>query len=229
MTYDVVPVGEDGQSVLVIDDVFDHAHDLVGLAARLAPFPTVSKNLYPGDRLILKPDHGPEVATYVDTMCTTLLPIMKDVFGLHGFQVVEAGLSLVTTPPQALVTGQRIPHYDTTDMGRFAVLHYLGRPDQGGTAFYRHRTTGFEVISPERQALYKHALEIDVDLDPPQAGYLRGSTPIFEQTAAFEARFNRVIIYRSTCLHCGIIPDDLDFSADPSRGRLTANLFLAAR
>jgi hypothetical protein len=37
---------------------------------------------------------------------------------------------------------------------------------------------------------------------------------------------DRLIIYHSTLLHSGVIPPDMNFSADPRQGRLTGNLFV---
>ena len=34
------------------------------------------------------------------------------------------------------------------------------------------------------------------------------------------------IIYQGSLLHSGIIPPDMNFSADPREGRLTANIFV---
>jgi len=35
-----------------------------------------------------------------------------------------------------------------------ACVHYLFKQNHGGTAFYRHRRTGFEVVTQERKAEY---------------------------------------------------------------------------
>jgi len=37
---------------------------------------------------------------------------------------------------------------------------------------------------------------------------------------------DRLAIYQGCLLHSGIIPPDMDFSDDPRRGRLTANIFI---
>ena len=41
-----------------------------------------------------------------------------------------------------------------------------------------------------------------------------------------DAVFDRVLIYRSRVLHSGQIDPTVGLSADPARGRLTANIFL---
>lgn len=50
-------------------------------------------------------------------------------------------------------------------------------------------------------------------------------TPHYEQSAAFDAVFDRLLICRSHVLHCGMMP----LVAGPRRGRLTANIFLTYR
>ena len=61
---------------------------------------------------------------------------------------------------------------------------------------------------------------------PRRSGYIVGSDEFFEQVAAVEAVPDRLLIYQGGLLHSGIIPPEMSFSADPRRGRLTANLFI---
>ena len=106
-------------------------------------------------------------------------------------------------------------------------MHYLGGPETGGTAFYRHKRTGFETIRPEREAAYAMALDEDArEFGPPPMAYPDGSTPGFEQIGAVEARVDRLALYRGRQLHSGIIPDAGALSDDPKAGRLTVNMFL---
>jgi len=58
------------------------------------------------------------------------------------------------------------------------------------------------------------------------AGYIRESDSYFERIGAVEGLADRLVIYRGNMLHSGIIPEDMDFSSDPRRGRLTANIFI---
>ncbi len=229
MSWTVLTVGTEGESVVVIDAALPAPEAAVDLAASLAPFPPVAGNYYPGARLILAPEHGPAAKTYVDATCVAALPALRSVFGIAGFEVVEASFSMVTTPPADTTPGQRVAHCDTSDPSRFAVLHYLCRPEHGGTGFFRHRVTGFERITPERHMLYSQALELDLEIYPPAPAYLHSSSPVFERIGAVDAAFNRMVIYRSALLHSGLIPDDFACVADPRTGRLTGNLFLRGR
>lgn len=108
-----------------------------------------------------------------------------------------------------------------------AILHYLSRGDYGGTAFYRHRSTGFETIDAARHPRYMEMLSADFAMHgEPPSGYIQGDTPIFEQIARYDAVFNRALIYRSSLLHCGEVPNSAGFPADVRTGRLAIASFL---
>jgi len=63
----------------------------------------------------------------------------------------------------------------------------------------------------------------------PPPGYVNGSTALFEQIAAYDAVFNRALVYRGTSLHSGSLPPDFVPDANPRTGRLTVNTFLELR
>jgi hypothetical protein len=106
------------------------------------------------------------------------------------------------------------------------LLHYLCDERYGGTAFFRHRSTGFETISAEREGTYIQARDRELAAGAPLAGYIRDDSRNYEQIEAVQCKFNRVVIYRSQLLHSGVIPSDMNFSHDPALGRLTANIFV---
>ena len=213
--------GFEAEPVVVIDDFAAAPQALVDQAAALAFSPRGIH--YPGIRAPLQP-------AYLAGRMDVLEPVLRGVFALdRGAALAEAALSLVTTPPETLTPIQRLPHFDTTDGKRLALLHYLCGPEHGGTAFYRHRTTGFETVSQDRLETYNAALRAEVARHGLPTGYVRGSGPIFEQTGAVAARFNRLVIYRSRTLHSGQIPENFSFSTNPRQGRLTVNIFLQGR
>ena len=144
-----------------------------------------------------------------------------------AFEVVAADFSIVTTPPEALTPIQRIPHFDSTDEGVVAVLHYLCGEEGGGTAFFRHKVTGFETITEDRAERYAEVLRADVVTNGlPDPAYVAGSTALFAETALFAARFGRLLAYPGYALHSGRIPPGLTLDPDPAKGRLTVNTFL---
>src|SRR3546814_17752798 len=72
-----------------------------------------------------------------------------------------------------------------------------------GTAFFRHRATGFETVNEERRAAYAAALDAELATAPPPPGYIAGDTDAFERIHAAEARYNRALLYRSWNLQIG--------------------------
>jgi hypothetical protein len=212
-------IGREGQPVIVIDDFVPDPERLRATAEALS-YQVMGRH-YPGLRAEVAPAD-------VDAFLTPIQKLVCETFGFsRPARLVSAGYSLVTTPPAQLTPIQRLPHFDGLESERVALLHYLNGADQGGTAFYRHRSTGFETISADRHAAYDAALHRDVArFGLPGPAYISGDTPIFERIARFEARPNRALIYRGHLLHCADLPPDLDFTPDPTRARLTVNTFL---
>ncbi len=163
-----------------------------------------------------------------ETMRRRIAPLLAEHFGLDPAPgVSEAYYSLVTTAPADLGPIQRLPHFDGVEARRIAVLLFLGHGDQGGTAFYRQRDTGFESVDAARLDRFRTALEAGVATHGlPEAAYIAGDTPLYERIAVQPARFNRALVYAGNTLHCADLPPQLSLSPDPLAGRLTLNLFL---
>jgi len=215
-------IGKEQSPLLVVDNFVPEPQSLVDFAASqkfLANSP-----YYPGIRAA-----APQA--YQHFMLHSLQDSLIDYFELPatqlGFSVCH--LSLVTTPPTQLKLLQRIPHFDTTAKHALAAVHYLFQGDQGGTAFYRHRKTGFETIDESRTLAYYRSLESEnngPDLPKVSDGYIQGDTPLFEQIHQQQGVFNRLIVYRRHLLHSGVITKDTSLSADPRLGRLTISSFI---
>jgi len=60
----------------------------------------------------------------------------------------------------------------------------------------------------------------------PAAQYITSSTDHYELIDEIEYAANRMVIYPGNLLHSGLISPERDINPDPSRGRLTANLFI---
>ncbi len=141
---------------------------------------------------------------------------------------LECYLSVVTHAPGDLTPIQRLPHFDGVEPERLAVLLYLDRREEGGTAFYRQRATGFESVDANRLETYRQSLGSEVErVGLPGAEYIAGDTDLFERIHAARGRFNSMVIYRGNTLHCADLPADFHPESDPRKGRLTLNLFLA--
>jgi hypothetical protein len=218
----IEPIGRERQPVIVIDGfVPDPGH--LRRAAEALRYDVMGRH-YPGLRAEVSPGD-------VEAYLAPVRDIIARVFGYPGdLEIISAGYSIVTTRPADLTPIQRIPHFDGWEPERIALLHYLDGAEKGGTAFYRHRSTGFETISADRHAAYDAALHRDVARHGlPGPAYIAGDTPIFERIARFDARPNRALIYRGHLLHCADLPGDLDWAPDPRSARLTVNTFLFGR
>lgn len=211
--------GNERQPLLTVEDALPDPDAVVAIAARhsfkpIGPF-------YPGIRAAVSEAISMRL---VDGLLDTL----AQAFELRRRpRFLECYLSVVTAAPGELAPIQRLPHFDGTEPERLAVLLYLDRAERGGTAFYRQRSTGFESIDAARFDHYKRELEAGIEREGlPDAAYIAGDTPLFEQVHRVEGRFNRLIAYRGNTLHCADLGSGFVPVADPSQGRLTLNLFL---
>jgi hypothetical protein len=220
----VAHIGQENAPVIVIDGLLKNPDELVQYAALHGDFGAVSDNLYPGVR-------APMPLDYVDGAVRALDPLIREAFRLESVKLAKAECfySIVTTNPDALHPLQMVPHIDTTDPLHFAVVHFLCGPEFGGTGFYRQNATGFESITPDRELEWAEARDRSLADAAEQRGYVSSVSPDYHQTTLFAAQYDRLILYRSNQLHSGYIPEDMLFSADPLKGRLTANFFIAYR
>src|SRR5207244_647064 len=147
---------------------------------------------YPGLR-------APAPTNYVEQLVRALAPQIEHAFALDDVALAraECSFSLTTLPEESLTPEQRVPHVDTTYPLQFALLHYLCEPHLGGTSFYRHRASGFEVLTADREPDYDRLRAVELNSAPPAPGYVRAGDDSFLRTGGVDARFNRVVIYRS--------------------------------
>lgn len=215
-------IGNQRAPVVVVEDAWPEARALVETAASRSDY-SVRSLYYPGVR-------SPAAPEYARAITRQFTEVIHDIFGLSGdLAITDSTFSLVATPAEKLVAFQRVPHFDSTDPNRLALLHYLCGPEYGGTAFYRHRSSGIEVVTEENRETYIEAVNAEAKaLGAPPAGFIDGDTEIFERIARYDCAFNRVLIYRGRNLHSVNTPADFIPSADPRRGRLTVNTFLLA-
>jgi len=216
-------VGNERQAVVVIDDFVQDPRSMVEFAAQVQFGGPLTH--YPGPI-------APLPKQYVMNVVRAVNPLVREAFGFPTDQVkVECCYyGLATIRPEQLNIRQRHPHADAVNAGQLAVLHYLCDESHGGTAFYRHRETGYESMDEQQYARYTQLVQKDMDehgVVP--AEYITTHNRLYEQTAAVEAKFNRAVIYRGRLLHSASIAPAANFSPDPRKGRLTANTFLTYR
>ncbi|MGB3165873.1 MAG: DUF6445 family protein [Alteraurantiacibacter sp.] len=214
--------GREQEPVVQVDD-FSGMPDKLLEAGRKAEYQPGGAS-YPGIRAWADP-------SYLDLRRDLMFRIMQAVFGFRqGVAMEVSTFSLVTLAPETLAPLQRIPHFDHAAEDLIAVMHYLQGPETGGTAFYRHRRTGFETITPEREAAYDAGLAADErEYGMPQGAYYHGDGRRYEQIGEIAAKPDRLILYRGRLLHSGVIPDPEVLTDDPRTGRLTINMFLRGR
>lgn len=213
-------VGNESVPVLVADNALDDPNLLRDMAASVEY--SGNSGFFPGVRALAPADYQ-----------RVLLSLIKDE-GIGHFYEGERKLSLsmchfslVTKRPEELNMLQRIPHFDSLDSFGLASVHYLFLGKYGGTAFYRHRRTGYERIDEKRSKTYFQSLESENGgPNMPGAQYINGDTPLFEQIEKCGGMYNRIVIYprnllHSGCIEAGFIPDN-----NPRTGRLSINSFI---
>lgn len=213
-------IGDERAPLLVIDNFVANAEALVADAC--ARTFTVRSKYYPGIRAETPPAYGQLLLTRLRSALLECLGMPEGALTLS-----MCHYSLVTTPAQELAPAQRIPHVDSLGKSGFATIHYLFKADLGGTAFYRHRRTGFESLDEARNPAYLRALREEHSVPAaPGPGYINGNTDLFEQIAKQDGVFNRMLIYRRNSLHSGCIETSFVPDPNPSTGRLSINSFI---
>jgi hypothetical protein len=221
-------IGREQAPLLVIDNFVANAEQLVDAA--VGKRFTAITEYFPGIRV-----KAPLL--YKRYFIDQLQDLLFDFFRLRGTTLTFSVCyySLVTTPGKALLPIQRVPHIDTTNGNGLASVHYLFKRDLGGTAFYRHRKTGFEYVDAGREKQYYRILGEETghartgfaaSSYAPPAAYINGDTPLFEQIAVEQGLFNRLLVYRRNSLHSGAIDTSFVPDSNPLTGRLSINSFI---
>jgi hypothetical protein len=221
MRIQTLTIGREKAPLLVIDNLVADPDELVSDA--VSKRYTTPHSYYPGLR-------AKAPLSYQAFLVGELRDLLCEFFELEAasLRFSMCHYSVVTTPPESLTTLQRIPHVDSNDSRGLASIHYLFKTDLGGTAFYRHRATGFEYVDDARKKTYYSALEQELaGPSAPQPEYIDADTPLFERVGLQDGLFNRMLIYRRNSLHSGAPRRGLALPSDPATGRLSINSFLA--
>jgi hypothetical protein len=210
--------------VLMIDNILKNPHRLVDYAtqSQFSLYPGYeSKKGYPGIRAIAPSD-------YSFTLTTFLEPIIKKEFDVPEHLDIRKSVcafSLTTMKPQELGPLQRTPHFDSSTPYHIAVLLYLCDARHGGTAFYRHNSTGLDHITADTRENYLDIYYDEINTKRPKAGYVGDSTELFTKIGMVQAAVNRMVIYRGCMLHAPYIDTAVSIDQNPKTGRLTVNTF----
>ena len=213
-------VGREGHPLLIIDNVMSEPERLIEIA-RTAVFERPAHTRYPGLNAPLPDYYGQGILSVVN-------PLLARGFGMpaHLRKTMFGFLALATQPPEDLEPIQKVPHHDSPDPFRIAMVHYLCQDMAGGTAFFRHKATGFEGVDARRRPDYVREATAELEAAGGQlTRHVTGETPNYEMIDFAELKFNRLIIYRSHVLHSGLL-EGAHLTDDPLTGRLTANSFI---
>ena len=233
---EVLQPGLEKAPVIIISGALANVAELVAYADEkgLATF-AKGRALYPGVCL-----STPEA--YRQFIFREVMPIIADVYQQpqQALNTLNSDFSIVNESPDGLQKQQRLPHCDGPNPRDIAMIHYLCDKSFGGTSLYRHRATGYEYVTAARQKAYYGKLnqETGDDYQTEYAGYIDGSSTLFERYFSCSAALDKLFIYPCPVLHSGNIParyieaisSDGDSNevamAKPSQRRLTITNFL---
>jgi hypothetical protein len=215
-------IGQERQPLLIVDDVLAEPDAMID-AARQADFYSPEHTHYPGL-------NAPLPESYYRTVVTALRGPIAAAFGLSADAYLKyfGFFALATTSAREAQPIQKIPHHDSPDPERLAMVHYLCRGDHGGTGFFRHKATSFESIDQTRHGSYVDIAQAQLAARGVGAPTYAGADMAdYELIGQADGVFNRLIVYRNHVLHSALLGPGAG-SADPGEGRLTANSFLEA-
>ncbi len=217
-------LGDEKNKVIIIDDVLTDPVKLVEYAASInfppAPWLRQRKG-YPGIRADLPVGSIEPLIIKIKEIIEAKYDIPPSASRIS----CQSSLCMMTVPESELGPYQLIPHFDTSRQYYFAALLYLCGEEHGGTAFYRHNSTGYESIVPEQSEDYLDHCYKELNSRKLEKRYFSESDDYYTKIGFVPARFNRLAIYKGCLLHSANVVSDISISSDPRAGRLTANLF----
>lgn len=213
-------IGAERQPLMIVDGTLADPQSMIDAACDAVFYQPEHTN-YPGI-------NAPLPLAYCHTVVTALRGPIEAAFGLSRSTYLKyfGFFALATIGSAEAQPIQKIPHHDSPDPNRLALVHYLCRGEFGGTGFFRHLRTGFESVDRSREATYVAAARSELAIGANSAGYAGPQMANYQLIGQAEAVFNRLIIYRSHVLHSALLAAEPG-SADPVTGRLTANGFIA--
>ncbi len=214
---------------IVVDDFLAEPNALVDYAARHRSEFSHPNIGYPGVQIRVNDDAMVEIFRFVRSR-------MSKEFGfLRGRIGIRSLLSMVTLPADRLSFMQRICHVDpNAEAGRakYAALLYLFHDERlGGTSFYRWKDEqtvwqGVALLRKDvRQGEEFLQTHFETFREPPR--YMTDSNDVAELLYTVPPRFNRFVFYAGHLPHSGAVAAPEQLSEDPSKGRLTLNLFFS--
>ncbi len=217
---DARSVGDERMPLLVIDNVLQHPEQMVEFAVAHGNFaPPPKGSYYPGLNGALPPAYG-------RSLVSALRPLLAQIFGISEKERLsyEGFFGLSTLSGKQLEPLQTIPHFDSDNPRRLAMVHYFCGAPFRGTALYRHLPTGFETVDSRRVGRYRQHVFAELE-NAPRHDYIEDETQHYIQIDCVPAQFNRLAVYSTTSLHSALL-GGAPLTGDPRTGRLTANSFI---
>lgn len=211
--------GDEQNPLMIVDNVLDQPGRMID-AARSTTFYEPEHTNYPGL-------NAPLPLSYCQTVVSSLRGPIEAAFGLSRSEHLKYfGFFAVATLDAAQATPvQKIPHHDSPDPHRLALIHYFCGESYGGTGFFRHKRTGYESIDSAREETYVPLARKELADVEGTATFAGPNMANYDLIGQVDAVFNRLIVYRSHVLHSALL-GATGASADPASGRLTANGFI---
>ncbi|BFM21584.1 DUF6445 family protein [Gilvimarinus japonicus] len=222
---EIANFGNENQEVIIIDNFLKNPQALVDFAVQKGDFEQYQGhcNFYPGIRLPAPQEYSREIMPKIKSL---LLSTYNGLSADWELNKADCMMSLITIKPENLRKVQSTPHFDSANPYQFAALLYLCNEDHGGTAFFRHNQTGYETIAFEDRKKFEAIYFNDIERAPVKRGYFSDSNEYFTRIGKVDAKFNRMVIYRSCLLHSALVGDK-SIDSNPKTGRLTVNSFVA--
>ena len=235
----LVPLGEDYEpNVLILDNLYTDPGYVRHLALSLDFL--AGRNRFPGFEARVSVDPQP--------LLNIINHFVDDALVLTPRFETEFVFSMMSSHVDPRRRRQTVPHAD--GLGILAGIVYLNPPHQcrGGTAFYRHRSTGL-IDVPTRTTRRLAAIMQEEKLrsldqlvrwmtrEKPQKAGVRSrrtlelvtdSTPEWELVRCIEMKFNRMVLYFGSLFHSAFLKPT-SFGDTLATRRLTQTLLLSRK
>lgn len=222
---------EGGEKYAIVDNFLAEPQELISSVYEYSGQFVSERMGHPSRGRDLDPAAIDDFRRFIRSKLSRIFPFHRAGIGLKAF------FSNVSLKPEELSVFHRMCHIDPRmrpGTRTFAGVIYLFRnPDLGGTAFYRWKAKdiaeeAYRLAAKDSDAALEYLRErSEVYRRPPE--YMTRSNEIAELLEVVPARFNRLVFYNGEIPHSGQITHPELLDSDPTRGRLTLNLFASVR
>lgn len=210
--------------LLILDDFLNDPESLkkYSLDKPFSPYPGYKERKgYPGIRAQAPSDYSYNITVFLEPLLKEFFDVPKEL----DIRKSVCAFSLMTLKPEELSPLQCTPHFDSSTPNHLAVLLYLCNEEHGGTAFYKHKSTGITQVTNDNRENYLDIYYEELNRERPAQAYFAESGKFFEKIGFIPARFNRLVAYKGSLLHNPYINPNKSIEKEPAIGRLTVNTF----